>query len=184
MMKKIIALALSALFVLSLCACSKNTDAAQNGSTSAAQGSAAANDTTLSTVAVSEDVSAAEAKSAKFDELKKYDVDINTDGLNKNMLTAQMQSIAQEPEKYLGKTIRLTATYQKQASNTADRPYYNYAFGYDDTGCCAAWAIEFYGDNVPENMEDFTSISMVGKISQYDEGGKMYTFVDVEHFAV
>ena len=31
---------------------------------------------------------------------------------------------------------------------------------------------------------DFSSISMVGKISQYDEDGATYTFIDVRHFAV
>lgn len=176
-MKRITALTLSLLLLLSLCACSGNsgTDDTQN---------AASGDTTLSTVAVTEDVDAAQAKSEKFKELEKYPVDIDTTGLNKNMLTAQMQSISQDPEKYLGQTIRLTATYQKQESNSADKPFYNFAFGYDDTGCCAAWGIEFYGDDVPDNIEAFAAISMVGKISQYDEDGKMYTFIDVEHFAV
>lgn len=168
-MKKTIALILILSLALALCACS--------GKSTTTGG------TTLSTVAVSEDISAAEAKSAKFKALEKYDVDIDTNGLNKTMLTAQMQSISQEPEKYLGKTIRLTATYQKQKANTGDK-FYNFAFGYDDTGCCAAWGIEFYGDSVPGNIEDFSSISMVGKISQYDEDGKMYTFIDVRHFAV
>lgn len=168
-MKKTIALILILSLALALCACS--------GKSTTTGG------TTLSTVAVSEDISAAEAKSAKFKALEKYDVDIDTNGLNKTMLTAQMQSISQEPEKYLGKTIRLTATYQKQKANTGDK-FYNFAFGYDDTGCCAAWGIEFYGDSVPDNIEDFSSISMVGKISQYDEDGKMYTFIDVRHFAV
>ena len=168
-MKKTIALILILSLALALCACSGK--------------SATTGGTTLSTVAVSEDVSAAEAKSAKFKALEKYDVDIDTNGLNKTMLTAQMQSISQEPEKYLGKTIRLTATYQKQKANTGDK-FYNFAFGYDDTGCCAAWGIEFYGDSVPDNIEDFSSISMVGKISQYDEDGATYTFIDVRHFAV
>lgn len=168
-MKKTIALILILSLALTLCACSGK--------------SATTGDTTLSTVAVTEDISAAEAKSAKFKALEKYDVDIDTNGLNKTMLTAQMQSISQEPEKYLGKTIRLTATYQKQKANTGDK-FYNFAFGYDDTGCCAAWGIEFYGDSVPDNIEDFSSISMVGKISQYDEDGATYTFIDVQHFAV
>ncbi len=168
-MKKTTALILILSLALALCACS--------GKSTTTGG------TTLSTVAVSEDISAAEAKSAKFKALEKYDVDIDTNGLNKTMLTAQMQSISQEPEKYLGKTIRLTATYQKQKANTGDK-FYNFAFGYDDTGCCAAWDIEFYGDSVPDNIEDFSSISMVGKISQYDEDGATYTFIDVRHFAV
>lgn len=170
-MKKVIALVLSLITVLSLCACS-------NGPTTDSSG-----DTTLSTLPVTENTAAAQEKSAKFKELEKYDVDIDLNGLNKTMTTAQMTSIINEPEKFLGKTIRLTANYQKQKAETGDKSY-NFAFGYDDTGCCAAWYIEFYGDSVPDDMEDFSSVSMVGKLAQYDEGGNKYLYVDVDHFAV
>ena len=176
-MKKIIVLALFLIIALSLCACG------ENGSDNS-QSSQPSGDTTLSTVAVTENTAAAQEKSEKFKELEKYDVDIDMNGLNKTMTTAQMTSIVNEPEKYLGKTIRLTATYQKQAAETGDKKNYNFAFGYDDTGCCAAWYIEFYGDDVPDDMEDFSSISMVGTLRQYDEGGQKYLYVDVEHFAV
>lgn len=173
-MKKILSLAIAAVLVFSLCACGQTADQTDNSSS---------NDTTLSTVPVSEDVSAAEAKSEKFKALEKFDVDIDLNGLNKTMTTAQMTQISNDPESYLGQTIRLTATYQKQQAEDGSR-YYNFAFGYDDTGCCAAWYIEFYGDDVPEDMEDFSSISLVGKLDQYDENGRKYLYVDVEHFAV
>lgn len=175
-MKKLIALILILSLVFAFCACSGEKATTVTPQSNGADG------TSAPTLAVTEDVSAAEAKSAKFKALEKYDVDIDTNGMNKTMLTAQMQSISQEPEKYVGKTIRLTATYQKQKAESGDK-FYNFAFGYDDTGCCAAWGIEFYGDDVPESIEDFSSISMVGRISQYDENGMMYTFIDVSHFA-
>lgn len=178
-MKKLISLVLSFITVISLCACSSG----KSNNSSDTQNSSVSDTSALSTVAVTEDPSAAEEKSAKFKELEKYDVDIDMNGLNKTMTTAQMNSIIKDPEKYLGKTIRLTATYQKQKSETEDKNY-NFAFGYDDTGCCAAWYIEFYGDSVPKDMEDFSSVSMVGKLDQYDENGTKYLYIDVEHFAV
>lgn len=174
-MKKFFAVVLAFAIVCTFCACSKGEQSqasAEESSTSA-----------LSTVAVSENPSAAEEKSAKFKELEKYDVDIDFNGLNKTMTTAQMNSITNDPSKYLGQTVRLTATYQKQKAETGNKSY-NFAFGYDDTGCCAAWYIEFYGDSVPDNIEDFSSVSMVGKLAQYDENGTKYLYIDVEHFAV
>lgn len=176
-MKKIIALVLFLIIALSLCACGE-------GGSDNSQISSPAGDTTLSTVAVTENTAAVQEKSEKFKVLEKYDVDIDMNGLNKTMTTAQMTSIINEPEKYLGKTIRLTATYQKQPAETGDKKNYNFAFGYDDTGCCAAWYIEFYGDSVPEDMEDFSSVSMVGKLAQYNEGENKYLYIDVDHFAV
>lgn len=181
-MKKTIALALSFIIALSLCACSGNTNNAVSSDSS--QNFVSTSDAALSTVAVTENTAAVQEKSEKFKELEKYDVDIDMNGLNKTMTTAQMTSITNNPQEYLGKTIRLTATYQKQPAETGDKKNYNFAFGYDDTGCCAAWYIEFYGDCVPDDIEDFSSISMVGKIAQYSEGSNKYLYIDVEHFAV
>lgn len=176
-MKKIGAVLMLILLSLSLCACGANS----------ADGSAQGSDTALipsgSTLPVTEDAAADEIKIQKAKELEKYDVDIDFSSMNKTMTTAQMSSIYNAPEDYVGKTVRLTATYQKYHSDDTNKDY-NIAFGYDDTGCCAAWNIEFYGDSVPESIEDYTTVSMVGKLSQYEEGGQKYMFIDVEHFVV
>lgn len=170
-MKKILAFALVLIAAVSLCACGGN--ASQNNG-----GSAVSNGSTLP---VTENAAAEEEKIQKAKELEKYDVDIDFSSMNKTMTTAQMSSIYNAPQDYVGKTVRLTATYQKFHSDETGKDY-NIAFGYDDTGCCAAWNIEFYGDKVPENIEDYSTVSMVGKLAQYDEGGQKYMFVDVEHF--
>lgn len=197
-MKKLIAILLACMLTLALCACggnagSQNTtdnqpvdsnvdqtsDAANAGTPITTPNNAAVGNTT-SSLAVSENVQAQEAAAAKLSE---YQVDIDLEGMNKNLITAQMQAINQDPSSYIGKTIRVTGTYQQSYYEETDQ-YYNYVLGYDETSCCAAWGMEFYGDSVPEKIEPYTSISMVGTISTYDENGIAYTFVDVEHFAM
>lgn len=191
-MKKLTAVVLALALVFALCACSGNggqndttdvsSDSVQNG-TPLTNSSNPADDTTLSSVAVKENVEEEKAKEEAFKALDEYEVDLDLTGLNKNMLTAQVQEILNDTKSYIGKTVRITGAYDQSYYEQTDK-YYNYVFGYDDTGCCAAWYIEFYGDTVPEQIEPYTTISMVGKISTYDELGITYTFIDVEHIVV
>lgn len=197
-MKKLTAILLACLLACALCACgsgqtqpaptgttappSDNVDQITDTSDSGTPISVPDNsgDATTSSLAVSENEQAQEAAAAK---LADYDVDIDTVNLNNNMVTAQMTAINQDPSSYLGKRIRVTGVYDQTYYEPTGK-YYNYVLGYDETGCCAAWGIEFYGDEVPEKIEPYTSISMVGTISTYDEEGIAYTFIDVEHFAM
>lgn len=190
-MKKLTAFLLAAVLVFALCACGGNPDpAAQTDNVDAVNDTSDTGtplttpdnnaDVTTSSLPVSENAEAERAAAAK---LADYDVDIDIEGLNKNMVTAQMTAIMQDPASYLGKTIRVTGTYEQTYYEATDK-YYNYVLGYDETACCAAWGIEFYGDEVPEKIEPYTSISMVGTISTYQEEGIDYTYIDVEHFAM
>ena len=190
-MKKLTAFLLAAVLVFALCACGGNPDpAAQTDNVDAVNDTTDTGtplttpdnsaDATTSSLPVSENAEAERAAAAK---LADYDVDIDIEGLNKNMVTAQMTAIMQDPASYLGKTIRVTGTYEQTYYEATDK-YYNYVLGYDETACCAAWGIEFYGDEVPEKIEPYTSISMVGTISTYQEEGIDYTYIDVEHFAM
>ena len=195
-MKKLIAILLAGLLLFSLCACggqnqpkpadttappSDNVDqvSTTNPGTSLSVPETSA-DVTTSSLAVSENVEQEAALAAK---LADYKVDIDLEGLNKNMITAQMTAITQDPSSYLGKTIRVTGVYDQTYYEQLDK-YYNWVLGYDETGCCAAWGIEFYGDEVPETIGSMTPISMVGTISTYDEEGIAYTYIDVSHFAM
>ena len=196
-MKKLFAILLAILLVFGLCACGGQDQPKSSGSTAPVSDNvdqitdttdsgtpltapSNSTDVTTSSLAVSENEQEQEAAAAK---LAEYDVDIDTMGLNNNMVTAQMTAITQDPSSYLGKTIRVTGVYDQTYYEPLDQ-YYNYVLGYDETGCCAAWGIEFYGDEVPDKIEPYTSISMVGKISTYEEEGISYTFIDVEHFAM
>lgn len=195
-MKKLIAILLAGLLLFSLCACGGQSQPAPADTTAPQSDNVdqisttspgtsisvpeTSVDITTSSLAVSENVEQQEAAAAK---LADYKVDIDLEGLNKNMITAQMTAISQDPSSYLGKTIRVTGVYDQSYYEQLDK-YYNWVLGYDETGCCAAWGIEFYGDEVPEKIDPWTSISMVGTISTYDEEGIAYTYIDVSHFAM
>ena len=186
-MKKLIAILLAGLLIFSLCACGGQSQPAPADTTAPQSDNVdqisttspgtsisvpeTSVDITTSSLAVSENVEQQEAAAAK---LADYKVDIDLEGLNKNMITAQMTAISQDPSSYLGKTIRVTGVYDQSYYEQLDK-YYNWVLGYDETGCCAAWGIEFYGDEVPEKIDPWTSISMVGTISTYDEEGIAYT---------
>jgi len=191
-MKKLTAILLAAVLVFALCACGGNPDPAaqtdnvdtvNNTSDAGTPVTTPGNDTeiTTSSLPVSEN---AEAQRAAAAQLADYDVDIDLEAVgNNNMVTAQMTAILNDPASYLGKTIRVSGTYDQTYYEATDK-YYNYILGYDETACCAAWGIEFYGNEVPEKIEPYTSIAIVGTISTYEEEGIDYTFIDVDHFAM
>ena len=194
-MKKALAILLSVLLAFALCACGSSdnndttpastealdtvNDTANAGTTLSTPATTAADGTTLSTLPVTQNKDEEAAVAAQLD---KYSVDIDLNGLNNNMTTAQMQSIMQDVKPYLGKTIRVNGLYEKTHFDQTGLDY-NWIIGYDDTGCCAAWSIEIAGDCVPKDLALDTTISLVGTIGTYEELGETYTVINVEHFA-
>ena len=191
-MKKLFSIALALLLALTLCACGGNAggdpttsaldtvnDTSNAGTTLSSPSDAAPSDTTLSSLAVRQDEA---AQQAAADKLASYDVDIDLMGLNNNMTTAQMQAIMQDPSSYMGKTIRVTGIYETSYYEQTGLTY-NYIIGYDDTGCCAAWNMEFSREGIPADLERYSVISLVGKIDTYDELGVTYTYINVDHIA-
>ena len=187
-MKKILVILLSLSLLFAFAACGKNTSpdttAATVGSTDTgtpvSTNTPADDGTTLSSMAVSEDAAGEAAAAAQLDG---YTVDIDLAGKDKTTVTTQMQTIANDPKSYIGKTIRVSGTYEAYYSEATQKTYNN-LLGFDTTGCCAAWGIEFYGDAVPDTIPDYETISVVGTIDTYDEDGQAYTFIDVSHFAM
>ena len=173
-MKKALAVILCVLLAFALCACGSETnnptsgaptdntstqaldtvnDTQNAGTTLTTPATNAESDTTLSSLAVRQDEGKESAAAAQLD---KYSVDIDLQGLNNNMTTAQMQSIMQDVKPYLGKTIRVTGLYEKTHYDETGLDY-NWIIGYDDTGCCAAWSVEIAGDELPKDLPLATS---------------------------
>ena len=191
-MKKIICLMLSLSVILaSLAACSggsKDTTDNQNTSSASQQGDSASStqkddNTTVSALSVTVDTSVDADKQKKLEDLKQYEVDIDLTTLNNTMLQARVNEILENPNDYKGKTVRVTGTYSKSYYEQTDQ-YYNYVLGYDETMCCAAWGIEFMGDSVPEEIEQYTTIGLVGTFDFYEELGQTYFYINVDHCVV
>lgn len=188
-MKKFICilLTLSVVFA-SLAACSGGSDNTTDNSTSSGssqQGSTDASaqkddNTTVSALSVTVDTSVGADKQKELEDLKQYDVDIDLTTLNNTMLQARVNEILENPNDYKGKTVRVTGTYSKSYYDQTDK-YYDYVLGYDETMCCAAWGIEFMGDSVPEEIEQYTTIGLVGTFDFYEELGQTYFYINVDH---
>lgn len=186
-MKKIICFVLTLSVVLACFAsCSKGTD--NNGTQSTSSASSSSTDssasqddnTTVSALAVTIDTSVDADKQQRLEELAEYDVDIDLTTLNTTMLQARVNEILENPNDYKGKTVRVTGSYTKSYYDQTDK-YYDYVLGYDQTMCCAAWGIEFMGDCVPEDIEQYTTIGLVGTFDFYEELGQTYFYINVDH---
>ena len=191
-MKKFICLLLTLSVVFAFfAACSKgneNTGAHTTASSASPSGntdSTAKQDdnTTVSALAVTIDTSVDADKQKRLEDLKQYDVDIDLTTLNTTMLQARVNEILENPNDYKGKTVRVTGSYNKSYYEQTDK-YYDYVIGYDQTMCCAAWGIEFMGDCVPEDIEQYTTIGLVGTFDFYEELGQTYFYINVDHCVV
>ncbi len=191
-MKKFICLLLTLSVVFAFfAACSKGNEntGAQTTASSASQSgntdSTAKQDdnTTVSALAVTIDTSVDADKQKRLEDLKQYDVDIDLTTLNTTMLQARVNEILENPNDYKGKTVRVTGSYNKSYYDQTDK-YYDYVLGYDQTMCCAAWGIEFMGDCVPEDIEQYTTIGLVGTFDFYEELGQTYFYINVDHCVV
>ena len=191
-MKKIICLLLTLSVVFAFfAACSKGNEntGTQTTASSASQSgntdSTAKQDdnTTVSALAVTIDTSVDADKQKRLEDLKQYDVDIDLTTLNTTMLQARVNEILENPNDYKGKTVRVTGSYNKSYYDQTDK-YYDYVLGYDQTMCCAAWGIEFMGDCVPEDIEQYTTIGLVGTFDFYEELGQTYFYINVDHCVV
>ncbi len=190
-MKRIICLLLTLSVVFaSFAACSKGTEntGTQNISPASQQGSSGSSapkddSTTVSALAVTIDTSVDADKQKRLEDLKQYDVDIDLTTLNTTMLQARVNEILENPNDYKGKTVRVTGSYNKSYYDQTDK-YYDYVLGYDQTMCCAAWGIEFMGDCVPEDIEQYTTIGLVGTFDFYEELGQTYFYINVDHCVV
>ena len=179
------------VILASLAACSggsKDTTDNQNTSSASQQGDSASStqkddNTTVSALSVTVDTSVDADKQKKLEDLGQYEVDIDLTTLNNTMLQARVNEILENPNDYKGKTVRVTGTYSKSYYEQTDQ-YYNYVLGYDETMCCAAWGIEFMGDSVPEEIEQYTTIGLVGTFDFYEELGQTYFYINVDHCVV
>ncbi len=111
-------------------------------------------------------------------ELKNGDIDLDLTGLNANMLYAEVFQITGDPEKYQGKTIRTSGTFNYMMDDGTE---YFAVFMADAAACCQQ-GLEFrtaddlkYPDDYPEIG---TPIVVTGTFNSYKEG--VYTYCEIK----
>lgn len=184
-MKKILACIICLTLAFGVTACGKASDKDSNGDTKII--SDAKNKQENSKSNTKKDVSKKEvagdagkgksSKSKSKTNSNKIDVDLNN--LNANVVYAQVFQMMTEPDKFIGKRIRMSGqfnVYAAQEGNPSGVTEY-YAIIIADAQACCQQGIEFVwpGHTYPEGFPEVKSnASVTGIFEVYEENGKKY----------
>jgi len=184
-MKKILACIICLTLAFGVTACGKASDKDSNGDTKII--SDAKNKQENSKSNTKKDVSKKEvagdtgkgksSKSKSKTNSNKIDVDLNN--LNANVVYAQVFQMMTEPDKFIGKRIRMAGqfnVYAAQEGNPSGVTEY-YAIIIADAQACCQQGIEFVwpGHTYPEGFPEVKSnASVTGIFEVYEENGKKY----------
>ena len=184
-MKKILACIICLTLAFGVTACGKASDKDSSGDTKII--SDAKNKQENSKSNTKKDVSKKEvagdagkgksSKSKSKTNSNKIDVDLNN--LNANVVYAQVFQMMTEPDKFIGKRIRMSGqfnVYAAQEGNPSGVTEY-YAIIIADAQACCQQGIEFVwpGHTYPEGFPEVKSnASVTGIFEVYEENGKKY----------
>ena len=102
----------------------------------------------------------------------KTPVDLDLSGLEETEVYTKTLRIAQDPEAYVGQTIRIKGIFSSIHSEAMNRYYYS-CVAHDKDGCCTE-GLEFIlpeGEKYPEPGD---KITVVGTYAIYEEDGGTY----------
>ncbi|MBF1167583.1 MAG: hypothetical protein HXL96_05355 [[Eubacterium] sulci] len=184
-MKKILACIICLTLAFGVTACGKASDKDSNGDTKII--SDAKNKQENSKSNTKKDVSKKEvagdagkgksSKSKSKTNSNKIDVDLNN--LNANVVYAQVFQMMTEPDKFIGKRIRMSGqfnVYAAEEGNPSGVTEY-YAIIIADAQACCQQGIEFVwpGHTYPDGFPEVKSnASVTGIFEVYEENGKKY----------
>lgn len=184
-MKKILACIICLTLAFGVTACGKASDKDSNGDTKII--SDAKNKQENSKSNTKKDVSKKEvagdagkgksSKSKSKTNSNKIDIDLNN--LNANVVYSQVFLMMTEPDKFIGKRIRMSGqfnVYAAQEGNPSGVTEY-YAIIIADAQACCQQGIEFVwpGHTYPEGFPEVKSnASVTGIFEVYEENGKKY----------
>ena len=189
-MKKILACIICLTLAFGVTACGKASDKDSNGDTkiisdakNKQENSKSNTKKEVSKKEVNKKEVAGDAGKGKSSKTKsktdsnKIDVDLNN--LNANVVYAQVFQMMTEPDKFIGKRIRMSGqfnVYAAQEGNPSGVTEY-YAIIIADAQACCQQGIEFVwpGHTYPEGFPEVkSSASVTGIFEVYEENGKKY----------
>ena len=110
------------------------------------------------------------------------DVDVDLTILSSTMLAATLSGIMENPDGYIGKTIRISGNYSNFFYDIAGQ-WYHYVVVINDAAGCCSQGLEFklsdnhvYPDDYPKEND---LIEMVGVLNRYTESGVTYPYLAV-----
>lgn len=184
-MKKILACIICLTLAFGVTACGKASDKDSNGDTkiisdakNKQENSKSNTKKEVSKKEVADDAGKGKSsKSKSKTNSNKIDVDLNN--LNANVVYAQVFQMMTEPDKFIGKRIRMSGqfnVYAAQEGNPSGVTEY-YAIIIADAQACCQQGIEFVwpGHTYPDGFPEVKSnASVTGIFEVYEENGKKY----------
>lgn len=184
-MKKILACIICLTLAFGVTACGKASDKDSNGDTkiisdakNKQENSKSDTKKEVSKKEVADDAGKGKSsKSKSKTNSNKIDVDLNN--LNANVVYAQVFQMMTEPDKFIGKRIRMSGqfnVYAAQEGNPSGVTEY-YAIIIADAQACCQQGIEFVwpGHTYPDGFPEVKSnASVTGIFEVYEENGKKY----------
>lgn len=152
----------------------ETSDEQETAGTEAASADVEATKEEAADVDTEEVTAAAEEGNAEDVSGQDTDVDIDLTSMSSDMVYATVYQLMIEPERYVGKTIKMDGLYYASWYE-ATQQYYHYVIIQDAAACCSS-GMEFvwedgshvYPDEYPE---DETEIEVVGVFETYTEEG-------------
>jgi hypothetical protein len=133
---------------------------------------------------------AASACSTKTEAAGSGGIDVDLTALSSTMVYGEVFNMMQNPDDYVGKTIKANGPYYASFFPETGE-YYHFVIVRDATACCQQ-GLEFKVDGNPELAyrypEDFptdeTLVELVGVYNAYEELGETYYYLSVKDIAV
>ncbi|MDR0221101.1 MAG: hypothetical protein LBI54_06845 [Lachnospiraceae bacterium] len=117
---------------------------------------------------------------------EKTPVDVDLTEMSSTMVYAEVYNITNNPDKYMGKTIRMSGPYQPSYFDETGL-YYHYVIVEDAAACCAS-GLEFVWSGEHVFPDDYPAvqakIEVTGVFGSYDELGVTYYYLAVDRIVV
>jgi hypothetical protein len=104
-------------------------------------------------------------------------VDIDLTELSDIMAEAEINNMIMQPEKYLGKTVKIKGIYFISASNEGD--VFHLVLIPDSTGCCFQ-GFEFIWSGDHSEFKEGDEIEVTGVYSEYETEDSIYSFIKAD----
>ncbi len=184
-MKKILACIICLTLAFGVTACGKASDKDSNGDTkiisdakNKQENSKSDTKKEVNKKEVSDDAGKGKSSKSKS-KTKGNKIDVDLNNLNANVVYSQVYLMMTEPDKFIGKRIRMSGqfnVYAAQEGNPSGVTEY-YAIIIADAQACCQQGIEFIwpGHTYPEGFPEVKSnASVTGIFEVYEENGKKY----------
>lgn len=113
-------------------------------------------------------------------------VDVDLTKLSSTMVYAEVYNMMTYPDKYMGKTVKMSGPYTSSYYEET-KQYYHYIIIEDATACCQQ-GLEFIWEgnhNYPDDYpKDGTKVEATGTFGKYDELGQTYYYIAINDLVV